>query len=167
MRFRLLALLLTLTISGVAHAIVAPKNGGRLPQAYYDVKAKDKTAYQPDRAWVQMTQRIRAERDRYLREHGPMLASELPNEYKVQGTKEIPVFTGEFSNRAAPYANTVLDDKLFGVNPTGSLSDFYSEVSYSALNLTGTVPNTEYFSLHGSQPCSPSNDLSKQWHLAA
>ncbi|MCA9770798.1 MAG: hypothetical protein KC466_00225, partial [Myxococcales bacterium] len=48
----------------------------------------------------------------------------------VKGQRSIPILAVEFQNRAAPYARQVLQDVLFDDNPTGTMTDYYDEISY-------------------------------------
>ncbi|MCA9771209.1 MAG: M6 family metalloprotease domain-containing protein, partial [Myxococcales bacterium] len=50
-----------------------------------------------------------------------------------------PILAVEFQNRAAPYARQVLQDVLFDDNPTGTMTDYYDEISYGNLQVSGTV----------------------------
>ena len=73
-------------------------------------------------------------------------ANALPGEKAVTGTFTIPVITTEFNNVGAPYASGNLQTELFdGPWPTGTMTDFYTEISYGLLTVTGTVFN--WFSL--------------------
>jgi M6 family metalloprotease-like protein len=51
----------------------------------------------------------------------------------------VPVILGSYSDNANIFTAGQFQTQLFGANPTGSMSDYYTEVSYSHLNLTGTV----------------------------
>ena len=58
----------------------------------------------------------------------------------VKGHKTIPVIMVKFSDTktdAYPVAN--LEKELFGSHPSGTMSDFYKEISYGNLTVTGTV----------------------------
>jgi len=52
---------------------------------------------------------------------------------------DIPVFVGSFSDNAHLFDSSVYQELLFGTNPTGSMADYYNEVSYGGLTLTGQV----------------------------
>jgi M6 family metalloprotease-like protein len=129
-------------IAGGAAALVAPRDGGRLPQAFYDIKAKDPSAFTMKRAWIQKKERIRARREAFLAERaaeGPLMLTSLPEEYAVSGTIQVPVFLCEFNNRPAPFDSVTMQNQLFGNNPSGSVTDYYQEASYGYLTMTGTV----------------------------
>ncbi|MCA9772690.1 MAG: M6 family metalloprotease domain-containing protein, partial [Myxococcales bacterium] len=60
----------------------------------------------------------------------------------VQGTVAAPVVTTTFSNVGAPYAAANLQQMLFnGPWPTGTMTEYYDEISYGNLNVPGTVYN--------------------------
>ena len=139
---QLLLITVILIIPCGAAATVAPKNGGELPQAYWDAKAKDPTAFTMKRAWIQKTQRIRELRQAYLAQQmakGSIAPLELPQQYVTAGTLRVPVFLCEFTNRSAPFDSIAMKNQLFDNNPTGTITEYYDEVSYSNLTLTGTV----------------------------
>jgi len=51
----------------------------------------------------------------------------------------LPVLLGQYSDTQGDYSVNDFQDHLFGSNPTGSMTDYYNEVSYSQFNLTGVV----------------------------
>ncbi|MBZ0252282.1 MAG: M6 family metalloprotease domain-containing protein, partial [Candidatus Methylomirabilis sp.] len=55
----------------------------------------------------------------------------------VAGTRAIPVILATFENTGTPYSKTILREQLFGSWPTGTMTDYYEEVSYGALHVTG------------------------------
>jgi M6 family metalloprotease-like protein len=125
-----------------AFGIVAPKKGGRLPDAYYARIAQDRTAFQVKRGWTQKVRALKAERERFLERNQIPSADYLPKEYSLSGTFNIPVLLGEFSNRPASYPGSDLQQELFtGPWTPGTMTDYYNEISYGALNVTGSVTN--------------------------
>jgi M6 family metalloprotease-like protein len=60
---------------------------------------------------------------------------------QVRGSRFIPVFPVRFSNTAAaPFAIANLQQQLFdGPWPTGTMSDYYREVSYGSFGVSGRV----------------------------
>lgn len=115
--------------------IYPPAPGVDLPRAYYDRVAEDRTVFQFRRAWLAETDRA-AERRR-LRDIGLLDAAAAA----VSGTRYVPVIAGKFANTGAdPYSPAQLQDQLFdGPNPTGTVTDYYDEISYGQINLTGVV----------------------------
>lgn len=140
MRTYTILVMVLVLIAGSVYATVAPKNGASLPQAYFDRIAADRTAFTTQRAWVQKTQRIKQQREEFLMANGPMAVEALPSELMVTGNFYVPVLLARFANVTAPYAYGALQNQLFS-NPSGTVTDYYDEVSYGNLNLTGTVYN--------------------------
>jgi M6 family metalloprotease-like protein len=128
---------------GSSYATTAPRDGGPLPKAYLDRLADDRTAYQMQRAWIHKVRRIKVARDAYLARqletYGPQaLQAALPSQFVVSGTVAVPVVVGYFQGHSVPYSASTLQDKLFD-GPSGTITDYYSEVSYGNINMTGTV----------------------------
>jgi M6 family metalloprotease-like protein len=132
--------IILVSIAIPARATVAPKNGGPMPRAYFEARDKDANAFRMKSAWIRKTERLREEREAFL--HSRPAGSGAPDAAapEVSGVFAFPVLLGEFANRPAPYAPDSLQKELFtGPWPTGTLTDFYEEVSYSALTVTGVV----------------------------
>ncbi|MFH1756154.1 MAG: M6 family metalloprotease domain-containing protein, partial [Candidatus Latescibacterota bacterium] len=128
--------------AAAAFGIVAPKNGGRLPDAYYAIRAQDRTAFQMKRAWILKVRALKAERERFLDRSGIQSVALLPEEYSLSGTFHVPVLLGQFSNRIATFTGAALEQELFaGPWTPGTMSDYFDEISYGALNVTGDVTN--------------------------
>ncbi len=123
-----------------AYGIVAPKKGGKLPKAYYERTDKDPTAFRASRAWVQKVRALKAQREVYLRQYGAHAAPAVLERYSLSGDFYVPVLLGAFANRPAVTDRNSLQQELFdGPWPTGTLTQYYNEVSYGLLNVTGTV----------------------------
>ena len=59
----------------------------------------------------------------------------------IPGTRSIPVLAAKFSNTGAdPYATANLQRELFdGPWPTGTMTQYYQEISYGQFTVNGTV----------------------------
>ncbi len=57
----------------------------------------------------------------------------------VDGTRFLPVLLGDTSDRVGTYAAASLQAELFGSWPTGSMTDYYAEISYDHFQVTGSV----------------------------
>ncbi len=125
--------------------ITPPAPGVDLPEAYRERMAQDRTAFQFKRAWIAETKRV--QHNRRLRDLGLLGRIEgieglnAASGYRVEGTRRVPVLAGKFANTPSdPYSPTQLQNQLFdGPNPTGTVTDYYDEISYGYINLTGTV----------------------------
>ncbi len=126
-----------------ARAQVAPPHPGvPLPQSYLDRRAADRTAFEFRHAWIDQARRV--QRNRRLRELGILpgiMDASATGGFRVEGVHRIPVLAGKFANTGAdPYAPSALQAQLFdGPNPTGTVTQFYDEISYGYITLTGDV----------------------------
>jgi len=146
-----------------ASATTAPQPGGSFPKAYLEYRKAH-----PEQFTIRGGLRGKVERARAIRqaaqqqrpEETESLAPESASkdalvtspQKLVSGTFQIPVILVRYSNVAAnPYPLGTLQAVLFGPNPTGTLTDYYTEVSYGNITVTGTVfdwtqlPNTDAF----------------------
>ncbi len=136
--------ILLIPLSGLAQ-IYPPKPGVPMPQAYFDRMAQDRTVFQFQRAWIQKVEQIKKNREAYIQERGfynrQFLTADLKKSISVTGTVAVPVFCSKYANTGAdPYAASVLDTKLFtGPYSPQTLSQFYNEISYGDITMTGTV----------------------------
>ncbi len=145
-RFHVLSVLVLVLIAATvssAHGggIYPPPKGVELPQVYLDRIAVEPQSYQFRRAYIGLTRRIIA--NRMMMERGLMGLAEAEEMggTAITGTKHIPVLMGLFANTgSAPYAVADLQTELFdGPWPSGSMSDYYQEISYGAFDVDGTV----------------------------
>jgi len=126
---------------------VPPKPGVDLPEDFVIRVMKDGNAFQFERAWIGKTQRVKRAREAYTPQPGSggldfaTLPTDIQQTMVVSGTLEVAVIMIKYANTGAdPYPTSALQAKLFdGPNPTGTMSEFYSEMSYGNLNMTGTV----------------------------
>ncbi|MCK5618232.1 MAG: hypothetical protein KAJ17_02475, partial [Candidatus Krumholzibacteria bacterium] len=136
--------ILLIPLSGLAQ-IYPPKPGVPMPQAYFDRMAEDRTAFQFQRAWIQKVEQIKKNREAYIQERGfynrQFLSADLKKSITVTGTVAVPVFCSKYANTGAdPYATSVLDTRLFtGPYSPQTLTQYYSEISYGDITMTGTV----------------------------
>lgn len=84
-----------------------------------------------------------------------------PTTMAVTGTVRVPVFPVAYSDTPAPGVapQPTIQTILFGANPTGSVTDYYDEISYGLLNLTGDVFAYTNLTQPGSFYEGPSNGL--------
>jgi len=57
----------------------------------------------------------------------------------VTGTRYLPVLMGDTSDMVGTHATASLEAELFGNWPTGSMTDYYEEISYGQFQVTGSV----------------------------
>jgi M6 family metalloprotease-like protein len=120
-----------------------------MPQAWFDRVAEDKTAFQFQKAWIQKAERIKKQRMEYFENHpGPegLSMASLPDavrqQISVAGTVRVPMIAIKYANTGAdPFPISQVQDQYFDGPTTsdGTVTDFYAEMSYGAVNLTGDV----------------------------
>jgi len=134
----LVVFILCLTVAGGAAALVAPRDGGALPEPIQQLYSKDGRGYVMTGGWSQKVKTLKERREAFLAANGPQALSSMPAEFAVAGTMEIPVLLVEFANRPGPFDSVAVQTKLFGPQP-GTVTDYYDEVSYGQFVMTGTV----------------------------
>jgi M6 family metalloprotease-like protein len=125
----------------LAGGIYPPKEGVDVPQAYFDRIAEDPTAFEMQRAYIKVVERIKRNREAVQRGIMTISEAQLEGGTVVSGTRTIPVLTGKYANTGAdPYSVSTLQQELFdGPWPTGTMKDYYHEISYNNLTVDGTV----------------------------
>jgi M6 family metalloprotease-like protein len=125
--------------------VYPPKPGVEIPKHVIERMKNDRTAFRFQNAWIQKAERIKQKRETYIKERGfyyrPLLSPGQLQDLAVTGTVRVPVFCSKFANTGAdPYPVSTLDQKLFsGPNPPQTLTQFYNEISYGDITVTGTV----------------------------
>ena len=122
-----------------AHATIPPAPGQDWPPL---LTAQRLQQFQFTRSLMAPTQQMRLNRLRMARgEITRAAASSAPYGMVVSGTRSIPVLTATFANSPGnPYPAANLQRELFdGPWPTGTMTDFYLEMSYGQLTVNGTV----------------------------
>ena len=139
-RVAVAAILLFLTAAPVP-GIVPPRQGGALPDHLIEERKGSKDAFRLKRAWIGRKERQLAGDVRY-RVPLPAIEGAAAEFYRaLSGVVQVPVLTGLYNDTAVqPLATTVLQQEFFdGPWPTGTISDYYNEVSLGLLEIEGTV----------------------------
>ena len=125
----------------IAGGIYPPKEGVEVPQAYFDRIAEDPTAFEMQRAYIHVVERIKRNREAVRQGLMTLGQAQMEGGTIVSGTRTIPVLTGKYANTGAdPYSVGNLQQELFdGPWPTGTMKDYYHEISYNNLTVDGTV----------------------------
>jgi hypothetical protein len=147
MRKAVTALTLVLVLASVASGqVVPPAPGVDYPdEVLQSIHERGPGAFQFKRAWIEKTRKIRETREAFVEERGfyqrdMIPAAERP-EFAVTGNYSVPVFCAKYSDTGAdPYPVATLQTRLFnGPYVPRTMTQFYDEISYGDLNLTGTV----------------------------
>ncbi len=120
-----------------ALATEPPAPGARFPRAYFDRIRKNPRAFTYQRALRPMAERVR--RNRMIMAAPGVPESAAPT--AVSGTRRIPVLPFQFSDTTGePFAVANLQKELFdGPWPTGTMTEYYREISYGRFTVNGTV----------------------------
>ncbi len=110
-----------------------PPESGKFPAGFWSdvLSGRDSVRY-GDPGWVKRVARRRATREQIAAGRTTLAALD-------QAQFTLPVLLGRYKNATTTYDTTDFRELLFGENPTGSLSDYYDEVSYGQFQLTGKV----------------------------
>lgn len=94
-----------------------------------------------NRAYIAQTERLRANRAALARGDINMAQAAAAGGVAISGARAIPVLMGTFSNTASPpYPVGNLQTELFdGPWSSGTMTEYYQEISYGQLNVGGTV----------------------------
>jgi len=121
-----------------------PPREGPYPEFIHDIMQRNPEAFRFKRSLIQRTQIVRE--NRKLHERGLLdVEGKTPDEIHdlitVSGTVQVPVLLGKYVDTGAnPYPRTDLQTELFdGPWPTGTMTEFYDEISYGNLDVQGTV----------------------------
>ena len=130
--------------------IVSPRNGGALPLQYRELKKHSKDAFTLRHAWLERrANQVRGD-ERYRLLRSPAGAVLQDADRALGGALTIPVVLGLYSDiSVAPFTNNAFNTEFFtGPWSTGTIRQYWSEVSYGLFDVTGTV----FDWVHLSQP---------------
>jgi M6 family metalloprotease-like protein len=121
--------------------VVAPMKGVDWPQSYLDQLENDPRSYEMKRAFIGLVGRSIQNRRALDRGFMTMGEVEALGGTALTGTKYMPVLIGLFNNTGSPpFPASDLQDELFdGPWATGTMTDYYDEISYGDFSVDGTV----------------------------
>jgi M6 family metalloprotease-like protein len=138
-----------LTCTMTATATEPPALGGQMPDAYYQRISQQPNAFTFSRALIKLTSTIRQNRAAILalsQASGEEVAqtfalAESHGGFIVEGNRLAPILMGKYSDAISePFAPSQLEKELFvGPWPSGTMTEFYRQISYQHLNVGGTV----------------------------
>jgi len=117
-----------------------PRPGQAWPDSYRQFTQANRQVLST-RAFIPLVRRIQTNRDAVSRGLMTAAAAAQAGGIAITGSRSIPVLLSRFSNTGAdPYPNADLQKELFsGPWPTGTMTDYYKEISYGKFSVTGTV----------------------------
>jgi M6 family metalloprotease-like protein len=115
--FLALALVAAFVPTGVL-STTPPRDGGPMPQWYYDGLRADRNFLQFENAWIKKVRDIKKVRERFIHERGfynrELLSISQVQQMSVAGTFYVPVLCAKFNNTSAnPFPTSSLQTKLF------------------------------------------------------
>ena len=126
--------------------IVPPAPGVEIPKEVLEsVEAQGKDGFQFQNAWIKKAEAARQVREQYILDRGFYQRDMIPQaerpKFAVSGNFSVPVFAVKYSDTGAdPFPIANLQTRLYtGPHAPRTLTEFYDEISYGDLNLTGTV----------------------------
>lgn len=124
-----------------ASANIAPRKGVKWPRGYFELIQQRPGAFTYKRSLMPFVRRIQANRAAVREGLMTMEAARAAGGTIVSGTRSIPVLLAKFDNTGPnPYPKANLQKELFdGPWPTGTMTEYYQEISYGAFTVTGTV----------------------------
>ncbi|MEZ4747404.1 MAG: M6 family metalloprotease domain-containing protein [Calditrichia bacterium] len=131
-------LFLAATILQLSAQIAPPKPGISVPPVYFSRIQESPDAFTFKQAFLAESREIAAANQRMEN----LQSSNIPQQrLHFSGEKAIPVLTVKFANSPVePFSENNLQRQLFdGPWPSGTLSDYYREISYDQFSFTGTV----------------------------
>ena len=124
---------LTFMIS-IAMGIVPPKEGDFPEGVLENLRSQGIGEFYGDPGWMKKIASLKSQNSR-----------------NIQSEFNLPVLLGKYSGSTTYFNESEIDDLLFGNNPTGSMKDYFDEISYGNLLVDGTVGGRYQSSLNQSQ----------------
>jgi M6 family metalloprotease-like protein len=116
-----------------------PSKQGRLPDAYYQKLKHKPDAFRFQHAFLKTVARIQVNRQ-LAASLGFVTSQQIPGGLAIAGDKTVHVIPILFSDTSKePYPKGQLQKELFESWPSGTMGDFYNEISYGRLHVTGSV----------------------------
>ncbi|HSP87214.1 MAG TPA: M6 family metalloprotease domain-containing protein, partial [Ignavibacteriaceae bacterium] len=113
-----------------SYAIIPPKTGIKPPKSFVEFHKMIQGEYSKGYFAQKFNER---------KETREKISNGLSNKILEQDTVSALTLLGQYSNLPAGYSQQDFQNLLFnGPNPTGTITDYYSEVSYNQLLFTGT-----------------------------
>jgi M6 family metalloprotease-like protein len=135
--------LLLFVISATALATMPPPLGQNAPNSAIAKRWQTGEGFTYKRAFKKLVRSVQATRQRSVERYGspvPPMPFAIQGPVRIEGTRRIPVLLFQFNNSAGTFSRADLQRQLFdGPWPTGTMTDYYREVSYGHFTVTGNV----------------------------
>ena len=118
----------------IAMGIVPPKEGDFPKGVLENLRSQGIGEFYGDPGWMKKIENLKVQNSR-----------------NIQSEFNLPVLLGKYSGSTTYFNESEIDDLLFGNNPTGSMKDYFDEISYGNLLVDGTVGGWYQTSLSQSQ----------------
>ena len=118
----------------IAMGIVPPKEGDFPEGVLENLRSQGIGEFYGDPGWMKKIASLKSQNSR-----------------NIQSEFNLPVLLGKYSGSTTYFNESEIDDLLFGNNPTGSMKDYFDEISYGNLLVDGTVGGWYQTSLNQSQ----------------
>jgi M6 family metalloprotease-like protein len=155
---------------------VSPAPGVEFPPEVLQSLHEGKGMFEFQHAWIEKTRKAREQREAFIQDRGfykrDMLQPSARQNLAVSGNFAVPVFCVKWTTTGAdPFTTASLNTKLFtGPFAPQTMTEFYDEISYGDLNMTGnvygwyTLPSTKAFyvgagTCNGLGTCANIDDL--------
>ncbi len=132
--------MLLAALANSLHATQPPRLGQPWPASFVNWLAGPRNV-PPARAFLRLVRQIQENRAAVRRGEMTADAAAARGGVAVSGVKSVPVLLAKFRNTGAdPYPPANLQRQLFdGPWPTGTMADYYREISYGAFTVNGMV----------------------------
>ena len=126
---------LILSINATVLAIAPPKTRDvKIPADMLENIKNDPAYYMPGKGLTRQVQRFKEQKSALAKQNNT-----TDSYYKPYLQATIPVLCVQYSDVEAEWEIPTMQQKLFGEWPTGTMSDYYNEVSYGNFKVTGQV----------------------------
>ncbi len=115
-----------------AWAIAPPKKGVQIPADMLSNIKSNPSYYMPSKGFVPQVERFKKQKE--------LAKTQRTDDYTAPFLHaSIPVLCGQYSDATLEWDAADMQNQLFGEWDTGSMRDYYNEISYGQFDLTGQV----------------------------
>jgi len=120
--------------------IVSPRQGGALPESFVELKARSRRAFTLKHGWIERRSAQVLGDARFRPFFSPPATALRSPETALSGHFAMPVVMGLYSNVSTPPVTaSAVSNVLFGSLASGTLRDYYHDMSFNLFDVSGTV----------------------------